>query len=126
MIGRKETTNESEEVSAKSLSCRQTLFAEGKWASSRNQKKGVVLALKKSNVIYQFSCYCDNRYVGRTSQRLQDRIKQHVPKSIRSGVSSQKRVLPARDCKYSSQSATQHVASASAIGLHLLQNLTCA
>ena len=41
-------------------------------------------ALQKSNVIYQFSCHCDSRYVGRTSQRLQDRIKQHVPKSIRS------------------------------------------
>ena len=41
-------------------------------------------ALQKSNVIYQFSCHCNSRYVGRTSQMLQDRIKQHVPKSIRS------------------------------------------
>ena len=45
--------------------------------------KDVLPALQKSNVIYQFSCHCDSRYVGRTSQRLQDRIKQHVPKSIR-------------------------------------------
>ena len=45
--------------------------------------KDVLPALQKSNVIYQFLCYCDSRYVGRTSQRLQERIKQHVPKSIR-------------------------------------------
>ena len=41
--------------------------------------KDVLPALQKSNVIYQFSCHCDSRYVGRTSQRLLDRIKQHVP-----------------------------------------------
>ena len=46
--------------------------------------KNVLPALQKSNVIYQFSCHCDSRYVGCTSQRLQDRIKLHVPKSIRS------------------------------------------
>ena len=89
-------------------------------------KKNVLPASKKSNVIYRFSCHCDSWYVRRTSQRLQGRIKQHVPKSIRSGVSSQKRVLPARDRKFSSQSATQHLASDSAIGPHLLQNPTCA
>ena len=46
--------------------------------------KDALPALQKSNVIYQFSCHCDIRYVGRTSQKLQDRIKQHVPKPIRS------------------------------------------
>ena len=50
--------------------------------------KDVPPALQKSNVIYQFSCHCDSRYVGRTSQRLQVRIKQHVPESIRSCSSS--------------------------------------
>ena len=35
-----------------------------------------------SNVIYQSVCHCDSRYVGRTSQRLEERIKQHVPRSI--------------------------------------------
>ena len=55
--------------------------------------KDVLPALQKSNVIYQFSCHCDSRYVGRTSQRLQNRIKQHVPKSIPCCSSSQKRLL---------------------------------
>ena len=45
--------------------------------------KDVLPTLQNSNVIYQFSCHCDSRYVGRTSQRLQFRIKQYVPKSIR-------------------------------------------
>ena len=87
--------------------------------------KDILPALQKSNVIYQFSCHCDSRYVGRTSQRLQDRIKQHVLKSIRS-CSSQKRLLPARRCKSSTETNTQSLAFDSAIGLHLLQNPTCA
>ena len=88
--------------------------------------KDVLPALQKSNVIYQFSCHCDSWYVGRSSQRLQDRIKQHVPKSIRFCFSSQKRLLPARRCKSSTQTNTQSLASDSAIGLHLLQKPTCA
>ena len=89
--------------------------------------KDVLPALQKSNVIYQFSYHCDSRYVGRTSQRLQDRIKQHVPKSIHSCSFFQKRLLPARRCKSSPQTNTQSLAASdSAIGLHLLQNPTCA
>ena len=41
--------------------------------------KDVLLTIQKSVVIYEYKCHCDSRYVGRTSQRLQDRIKQHVP-----------------------------------------------
>ena len=87
--------------------------------------KDVLPALQKSNVIYQFSCHCDSRYVGRTSQRLQERIKQHVPKSIRSCSSSQKRLLSSRPCKSSTQTNTQSLTSDSAIGFYLLQNPTC-
>ena len=90
--------------------------------------KDVLPALQNSNVIYQFSCHCDSRYVGRTSQRLQDRIKQRVSKSIRYGTSSLKRDLPIRKCKYSTKSTTQiqSLTHDSAIGLHLLRNPTCA
>ena len=35
-----------------------------------------------NNVIYQFVCHCNSRYVGRTSQRLEEQIKQHVSRSI--------------------------------------------
>ena len=50
--------------------------------------QGCTAALQKSNVIYQLSCHCDSRYVDRTFQRLQNRIKQHVSKSIHSSSSS--------------------------------------
>jgi len=55
-------------------------------------KKDVLPAFQQSNVIYQFSCHCNSWYVGRTFQRLQDRVKQHVPKSIRNATCSQTRI----------------------------------
>jgi len=45
-------------------------------------KKDVLPSHHQKNVIYQFVRHCDSRYVGRTSQRLEERIKQHTPKSI--------------------------------------------
>ena len=84
--------------------------------------KDALPALQKRKVIYQFSWHCDSRYVRRISQRLQDRIKQHVPKSIRSCSSSQKRILPARRCKSSTHTNTQPLASNSAVGIRLLQD----
>ena len=44
-------------------------------------KKVVLTALCQSNIVYQFLCHCDSQYVGHNSQRLQQRIKQHVPKT---------------------------------------------
>ena len=46
--------------------------------------KDVLPSLQQSMVVYQYVCRCDCRYVGRTSQRLQDRINQHIPRCIRS------------------------------------------
>ena len=47
-------------------------------------KKDVLPANQRSVVIYEYVCHCDSWYVGcRTSYRLQERIKQHVPKAIR-------------------------------------------
>ena len=45
--------------------------------------------IQKSSVIYECKYDCDSRYVGRTSQRLQDRIKQHVTKWLRHTASSE-------------------------------------
>ena len=42
-------------------------------------RKDVLPTTQKSFVIYEYKCHCDSRYVGRTSQRLQDCIKLHVP-----------------------------------------------
>ena len=48
-------------------------------------KKNVLLASLLSNVVYNFSCHCNSQYVGHTSQRLHDRIRQHVLKFIKTG-----------------------------------------
>ena len=45
-------------------------------------KKDVLPAFHQSNIAYQFLCHCNSRYVGHTPERLQQRIKQHVPKTI--------------------------------------------
>ena len=55
-------------------------------------KKDVLPTLSKSNLIYFFQCrQCEDRYVGRTLQRLGARIRQHVPLSCVP--------LDARDCR---------------------------
>jgi len=86
-------------------------------------KKDVLPAFQQSNVIYQFFTTVTVRYVGRTSQRLQDRIKQHISKSIRNATCSQIRIQPKHDCKSSTQLPTTQLSCNYAIGLHLLRNL---
>ena len=78
----------------------------------------------KSNIVYQYLCHCDSRYVGRTSQRLQQRITQHVPKSVRGVHTFQDRTSLARSCKPIKSLNTE--ISSSAIGQHLLHNQLCA
>jgi len=63
------------------------------------------------------------RHVGRTSQRLQDSIKKHIPRSKRNAACSQTRSQPKRDtdCKSSTQFPTnQSLFCDSTIGLHVL------
>ena len=31
-----------------------------------------------SNLVYSFTCVCERRYIGKTTQRLSERIRQHV------------------------------------------------
>ena len=45
-----------------------------------NLRKDILPSNQRSNLIYEFECrICDSRYVGRTTQRLDARIRQHVP-----------------------------------------------
>ena len=85
-------------------------------------KKDVLPAHQQSNVVYEYSYHCDSRYVGCTSERLLDRINQHILKSIKNANSILKRSLPSRACKSSTLTQTCD----SAIGLHLLLNASCA
>ena len=85
-------------------------------------KKNVLPTFHQSNIAYQFLCHCDGQYVGRTSQRLQQRIKQHVPKTILQEHISQDRSTLACSCKPIRSFKAE--TSFSAIGQHLLQNPT--
>jgi hypothetical protein len=48
--------------------------------------KDVLPSLKRSNIVYEFTCHCDSRYVGRTTQRLLSRVKEHVPVYVRNNT----------------------------------------
>ena len=78
-------------------------------------KKDVLPSHHHSNVIYQFLCHCDSRFG--TSQRLEERIKQHVPKSISNPRTSANRQSLSRSCKNNIRPQ-----QFSAIGQHLLDN----
>ena len=80
-------------------------------------RKDVLPAIQKSFVIYEYKCHCDSRYVGRTSQWLQDRIKQHVPQWSRQQLTRPRRSQPHTSCK---QNDTKPDCD-SAIGQHLLE-----
>ena len=86
-------------------------------------KKDVLPSHHHSNVIYQFVCHCDSRYVGRTSQRLEERIKQHVPRFIANSPASHNRQSLFRSCKANIRPQQFHESS---IGQHLLDNAQCA
>ena len=84
--------------------------------------KDVLPAIQKSFVIYEYKCHCDSRYVGRTSQRLQDRIKQHAPQWLKQQLTHPRRSQPHRSCKRTDTKPDCD----SAIGQHLLDNDRCA
>ena len=72
-----------------------------------------------NNVIYKFACQCGSWYIGRTSQRLQTRIGQHVPKNLR-------KTLLTKSAAERRKIAGRYSKDASAIAKHLLNNPACA
>ena len=83
-------------------------------------KKNVLPSHHHINFISQFLCHCDSRYVGPTSQSLQECIEQHVPRLIRNHHFSQDRSNLSCACKKNSTS--QIIAHDYAIGQDLLEN----
>jgi len=81
-------------------------------------KKDVLPSHHQNSVIYQFVCHCNSRYVGRTSQRLEERIKQHIPKSITNTPTPHIRQSLHHPEKVKSPQQFHE----SAIGQHLLEN----
>ena len=44
--------------------------------------KEALPTLSKSSVVYAYTCSCKRMYVGKTTQRLAERIKQHIPPKL--------------------------------------------
>ena len=44
--------------------------------------KDVIPIFNQSLLIYKFKFWCNSTYIGRTSQRLEVRVRQHVPRGI--------------------------------------------
>ena len=85
-------------------------------------RKDVLPTNQKSFVIYEYKCHCDSQYVGRTSQLLQDRIKQQVQQCLRQQLTRPRRSQLHRSCKRNDTKPDCD----SAIGQHLLENDQCA
>ena len=85
-------------------------------------KKNVLPSHYHSNVIHRFVYHCDTQYVGRTSQRLEERIKQHVPRSIVNPPALHNCQSLFRSCKANIRPQQFHE---SAIGQNLLDNAQC-
>ena len=73
-----------------------------------------------SNLIYLFECrQCKSQYVGKTSQRLGDRVKQHVPRRLVDSGTEQKRGWPPK------KRANPKSDYQSAIACHLASKKPC-
>ena len=84
-------------------------------------KKDSAPTTQKNCVAYEFSCRCEARYVGSTTQKPADRIILHVPTSIRK-KSDNVREQPPHLCINNNSK----INCDSAIGQHLLTNQECA
>jgi hypothetical protein len=75
--------------------------------------------VNKSMVVYQFNCHCENDYVGKTTRRLTDRMKEHVPRCVR-------RYLENPTGNYSDNTTLVNASLKSSVAKHLLKNhATC-
>ena len=85
-------------------------------------RKDVLPTTQKSSAIYKYKCHCDGPCVKRTSERLQDRIKQRVPQWLRQQLTRPRRSQLHRSCKPKDTKSDGD----SAIGQHFLENDQCA
>ena len=121
----KPSPNSEKEVKTVVESCYGSVSTRLVFASRRMlpvARKDVLPTTQKSSVIYEYKCHCDSLYVKRTSQRLQDCIKQHVPQWFRQQLIRPRRSPPHRSCKRNDTKPNCD----SAIGQHLLDNDQCA
>ena len=72
---------------------------------------------ERCGIIYEFNCACSSTYVGRTSRTLRDRVREHVPRWVRSG-----RTQPPRSTNQPASSITQHLTRCAAADLACLDD----
>ena len=121
----KPSTNLEKEVKIAMKSCYGSVNTRLIFTSKRMlpvARKDVLPTTQKSSVIYEYKFHCDSQYVGRTSQRLLDHIKQHVLQWLGQQLTRPRRSQPHRSCKRKDIKPNCD----SAIGQHLLENDQCA
>ena len=121
----KPSTNLEKEVKTAVESCYGSVSTHLVFTSKRMlpvAREDVLPTIQKSFFIYKCKCHCDGRYVGQTSQRLQDRIKQHVPRWLRQQLTRPCRSQSHRSFKRNNTKPDCD----SAINQHLLDNDQCA
>ena len=117
----KSSTNLEKEINTAVESCYGSVSTPLVFTSKRMlpvTRKDVLPSIQKSFIIYEYKCRCNSRYVGRTSQRLQDRIKQHFPQWLRQQLTRPRRSQPLRSSK---RTDTKPDCDPT-IGQHLLKN----
>ena len=81
--------------------------------------KDHIPAKDTSLVIYQFECYCESNYVGKTKRRLTDRMKEHIPACVKNYYAK----TPDQD--YKNNITLVRAATKSSVAHHLLENKNC-
>lgn len=66
--------------------------------------KDGVPTLSRAGLVYAFTCACSSTYIGRTERRLEERLKEHIPKWLREGKQG-----PPRSKKEPDSSITRHI-----------------
>ena len=82
----------------------------------------------RSNVIYNFECQCGGQYIGKTIQRLEARIKQHIPAYVlEPGKNAKKKTTQPKKKENNDkeEGEEEHKAPDSSIGEHLVANIAC-
>lgn len=85
-----------------------------------------------SNVIYSFTCRCGREYIGKTTQRLSERIRQHIPVSLTNAAVTFRSLQPGENItslpKVEQLALAKYLAASrsdSAVSRHLKDNHDC-
>ena len=78
-----------------------------------------------SNVVFLFSCHCGGSYVNRTSQRLEEKLKQHILPGLAERTLSSATTKKAKGRPWKNPNVLAPSKSDSAITRHLKNSVSC-